>query len=452
MLLNAFLVVLSFIVAISILIAFHEWGHLLAARSVGVKVLRFSLGFGKILCSRTSKQDTEYAISLIPIGGYVKMLDEREGFVAENERHMAFNRQSLAKRSWIVVAGPLFNLIFAIIAFWGMLMIGIESPAPIIDSVKAGSIAQSYPIASMDEIIRVNDKPTYSWRAVNIAILSHLGSASPLRIELKTQANETKVIRLKLSRDAFASDTMNFVDTMGITPYHPDIKPVINLIVPDSAAERAGMQSGDIIKGVNGEPVSRWKDFAKIIKDNANQSIEFRVLRDDELVNITVVPEATDVNGKVVGVLGIQSEPLDWPKSLLRHERDSAGRALIGSLYKTWEMTSLTFSVLKKLIFGQISTGTLSGPIGIAQAAKTSASYGPAYFLNFLGLISISLAVLNILPIPLLDGGHLLYYAIEAIRGQPLSVKAQHFGLRIGIVLLLGIMTIAFYNDISRLY
>lgn len=442
----------SFVIAISVLIAFHEWGHFIVARMLGIKVLRFSIGFGKVIYSKVGRKGTEYALSLVPLGGYVKMLDENEGPVAAEDLPYAFNRQSLTKRIAVVIAGPLFNFIFAIIAFWLMLVVGIDSTAPAINSIEAGSIAANSGFQPGDEFVSIANRNTASWRAVNMNLLRYTGSHDPITVVVQRD-NQPTTLYLTLTDLKIDTKRPNLVKSLGLKPYRPPIPPVVDKVLPGEPASLAGFEDSDEIISVRGKAVTHWDDFVDVVKNSPNKPIEMQVRRrgEAEPLTLTVTPRAKEFQDETVGYMGVQAPLIDWPEEMQRIEKFSMLEAIIPAMNKTWDTTTLTLGILKKLVFGQLSPKTLSGPIGIAQGAGMSAAIGLSYFLSFLALISVSLAILNLLPIPLLDGGHLLYYAIEAVTRKPLSEKAQALGFRLGLILLVSLMMLAFYNDLIRI-
>ncbi len=445
--------ILAFIVAIGILVTFHEFGHFIVARACGVKVLRFSVGFGKSLWSIKDKQGTEYVIAALPLGGYVKMLDEREGPVPADQLSYAFNRKSVWSRFIIVLAGPAFNLLFAIFAYWLMFMIGISGAIPIVGEVKLGSIADKAGIVEKDEIIAVDHHPTRTWAQVAKELMNRLGDKDQLEIETKQPNGQVKSHVLELSNWEFKGSRPDLMHGLGIEPYIPPIPPVILEIMSDEPAEIAGILPGDVITKVDGKPVTQWKDFVNVTTISINQSLNIELKRNEKEITLVLVPRAKEnANGEIVGFVGLVVKTEKLPESLQRLERLGPIQALFAATQKTYDYTILSFKIIGKMIVGDIGLRTLSGPITIAQGAGASAVVGIQYYLAFLALISISLGVLNLLPIPVLDGGHLLYYAIEIITRRPVSDKVQMVSFKIGMLLLLFLMTIAFYNDLLRLF
>jgi len=446
--------IVAFIIAISLLIAFHEFGHFIVARALGVKVIRFSIGFGKAIWSRTSSKGTQYRIAVLPFGGYVKMVDEREGEVQEADLPYAFNRQPVWSRMLIVLAGPFFNFIFAVFAYWLMFVIGTQAIAPVV-----GPVLPNTPIATIglqrgDEIIAVNKTKTPNLQALNLALIKHIGDDEPVDLQVKErQGNKIKSFSLDLSQLNLSGKHPNLFKSIGFNPYFPSRPAIIAKVANNSVAAKAGIKAGDKILKVAGVKVNNWIELAKAISQFPNKSIALEIKRGDELLNIHLTPKAIKgPDGKTYARLGIQSKMLEIPADLLRTDKYGPMAAILPALTKTGSMSVLTLTMLYKMIVGDISVRAISGPVGIAQGAGMSAQMGFSYYLAFLALVSISLGIINLLPIPILDGGHFLYFVIEAIRGKPLSEKAQEFGLRLGLMLLLALMIFAISNDISRFF
>jgi len=444
--------IIAFIVAIGLLVTFHEFGHFAIARLLGVKVLRFSVGFGKALWRYQGKQ-TEFVLAAIPLGGYVQMLDEREGVVSAQEIPFAFNSKPLWVRSAIVLAGPLFNFIFAIIAYWLMYMIGIVGLAPIVGELKPHSIAEQAGLHSQDEIIKVDGIPTNSWQQVVNQLINRLGDKNSLSIEVIRDKEQHQVLTLPLKTWELQGDRPDLIDALGILPYQPPIPPIVNEVLADEPAEKAGMQKGDEVIAVNHKPITQWRDFTRVVAKSMNTPITLTVKRKDEFKDFTFTPRIREAdNGEMVGFAGLSVKLTEMPLELLRKERLGPLDAFVEANKKTAEYIRLTFKVIGKMLTGDVGLKTLSGPLTIAEGAGATASVGIQYYLGFLALISISLGVLNLLPIPILDGGHLLYFVIEAIQGKPVSDRIQLYGFKLGMLLLIFLMTVAFYNDLSRLF
>lgn len=439
-----------FLFAIMVLVTVHEFGHFIVARGFKVKVLRFSVGFGKKLGSFYDKKGTEYVIAAIPLGGYVKMLDEREGPVKPEEIPFAFNRKSPLVRIAIVCAGPLFNFLFAIFAYWLMFVIGFTTYAPLIGNVEPHSIAYNAGIQPGFEIIAINNEKIDDWQDVRLALLSYLGDSAKVTFTLKSRTSahiENKTVDLS---NWHMDDELQLLKSVGIHAYIPAIPLIIQKVIEDSPASRAGLHPEDELLAINSKPLSDWKQMVEYVADRPHQEIQLTVRRNQQNILIPIQIGQVEVNGKARGFLGVQSMIPNWPADLIRKKHYSPLKAWIPAVEKTWEMTSLSFQFLGKMLTGELSVNNMSGPIGIAEGAHYSASLGIAYFMSFLALISISLAVINILPIPILDGGHLMYYLYELITKKPVSEKVQAIATQIGIFLLLAVMILAFYNDITR--
>ena len=449
---TVFFTLFYFFIALFLLIIVHEYGHFLVARWCGVKVLRFSFGFGKVLASWHDKRGTQYALSLFPLGGYVKMLDEAEGDVPADERHLAFNNKSIGVRAAIVLAGPLFNFLFAFVALWLVLIIGIKSFAPMIGEVKPGSVAAQAGLIRNQEILSLDGRKIASWRDFQYALMPLIGTTEPVTLIVKSLADgKKKLLTLSLSHWGLDAKNPDILDSLGIVPFVPAIPPIVGDVVAESPALAAGLQAGDVITTMNGQTISDWLVLVDFVKKHPNERIAIAFTRQgkhDQRVFNTGVDRH---NGKAVGYLGVRSQRVDWPAHWLRTQREPPLQAMGIALDQTISLSRATFSFIGRLIMGKLPLQSISGPVGIAQGAGESARSGLSYYLSFLAFISISLGVLNILPIPLLDGGHLLYYLIEFIRRRPLSNEVKSAGVYLGLVLLVTLMIIAFSNDLARL-
>lgn len=444
---------LATVVALGLLVTIHEYGHFWVARRCGVKVLRFSIGFGPALYSWHDRRGTEYVIAGIPLGGYVKMLDEREGPVPEEELDQAFNRKDVKQRIAIVAAGPLANFLLAIVAFWIIAVLGVTTIAPVIGPVEPGSIAERAGLREGLEILEVDGSATPTWHEVNLQLIRRLGETGQLQMVAREgQGSAPQSFTLQLQDWLRGADQPDPVGALGLASWKPEIPPLIGQVSPDGAAAAAGLHPGDLIVAIDGQPVSDWlTDVVPAIQASAGQPLELSVERAGRIQILSMTPASREQDGKLIGFIGAGIEAFEWPEHMMRSISHNPLSAIPVAVMKTWDMTALTLDSLKKMITGLVSAKNLSGPITIAKVAGASAKSGVESFLGFIAYLSISLGVLNLLPIPVLDGGHLVYYVTEWIRGKPLSERIQGWGLQIGLTLIVGVMLFAIYNDISRL-
>lgn len=445
---------LAFIVAISILVAVHEFGHFWVAKRMGVKVLRYSIGFGRPLWKRSFGPDqTEYMVGALPFGGYVKMLDEREAEVAESERHRAFNRQVVGKRIAIVAAGPIFNFIFAILAYWLMLSIGVTGLKPVIGDIAQDSVLARSGFEINDEIIAINGQATPIWDvALQELVISALNrETAEVAIRKNDGLSVTKRIDFQsLPKYAEPDEALKAI---GLTPWRPDIAAVVGKVLQGSPAALSGLQTGDKIKSVDNIAIKDWYELVKYVSARPEQKMQLRVERDGKDIKLSITPKQIERDGKKVGQIGIgPSTAPSIPEDMKREYRYPVLVGLSQAGDKVWRNSVLTLKMIGKLLTGQVSLKNLSGPINIAVYAGYSASAGMARFLDFLAIVSISLGVINLLPIPVLDGGHLLYYLIEIVKRRPVSEKFEMLGQRIGILIIMMMMALAIGNDLSRLF
>jgi len=445
---------LAFIVAISLLVAVHEFGHFWVARKLGIRVLRFSIGFGKPIWRRRFGADrTEFVVAALPLGGYVKMLDEREAPVPPAELPRAFNRQPLWVRSSVILAGPLFNFFFAIAAYWLMFVSGVPGLRPVVGEIAPQSVAAQVGFQEEDQLLSVGGHATPTWDAATLELLDAALAADNVEIFVRSPDGVERLLMIDFSGVPDALDKGGLLGNLGLSVWRPKIPPVIDELVANAPAERAGLQPGDRILSVDNQPVETWGEWVDYVRAHPEQSLRLVVVRGSDELDVEVIPKAVTENGETIGQIGAYVRQPEGVQDQLRTEvrygpLESAGR----SVEKTWEMTALTLRTLWGMLTGKASVENISGPISIAQYAAYSARIGLASFLKFLAIVSISLGVLNLLPVPILDGGHLLYNIIEWVQGRPLSDSAQQIGQQLGIVLLLALMTIAFYNDLSRLF
>ena len=445
--------ILATIVTLGILVTIHEWGHFWVARRCGVDVLRFSVGFGKSLWLHKGKDGTEYSISAIPLGGYVKMLDEREGSVPEHLKSRAFNNKPVLQRIAIVAAGPLVNLLFAVFAYWMMFIVGVSVVVPVVGSVETGSIAAKAGMPVGAEIVEVDGYPVRSWDDVNLRFASHIGESKQLFVSVISSASASpKVYAMALDKWSVDIEKESPLSAMGIRPYRPEVKPVLGHIVANGAADQAGLKAGDVIQKINDTRIDNWMALVDIIQQSPGQLLEVTIERNATVTMLRVTPEQKVLeDGAVQGVIGAGVKTPEWPEHMLRNIQYGPVEAVGAAFNKTVHMAGLTLDSIWKMIEGVISVKNLSGPITIAKVAGASAASGFEPFVSFLAYLSISLGVLNLLPIPVLDGGHLLYYGIELITGRPVSEKIQVIGFKLGMALLLSLMTLAIVNDFLRL-
>jgi regulator of sigma E protease len=447
--------VLITLVTLGILVAVHEFGHFWVARRCGVKVLRFSIGFGKALWRRTGRDGTEYVIAAVPLGGYVKMLDEREGPVAPQDLAFSFNRKPVSARMAIVAAGPAANFALAIVAFYVLYMIGVPGLAPVIGDIAPGSVAEAAGLERGQEIVAVDGERTPTRQAVAMQLLKRLGESGEIRFSVRypeTEGGLTYESSARIEDWLRGEDDPDLLSGLGMSYLIPDVPARVAEVVAGSPAERAGMRPGDLIVAVDGEAVSSWSAWVGVVRASAGTGLEVEVEREQARVMLRVTPASVpQKDGSSAGQVGVSVAEPQWPAEMLRVDRYGPLAAWRPALAQTWSLAAFTVDSVKKMFEGLISPKNLSGPITIAKVATDSARSGPESYISFLALLSISLGVLNLFPIPVLDGGHLVYYLIEMIKGSPVSERAQMLGYQVGLVILVGVMLLAFYNDINRL-
>ncbi|NWG87590.1 MAG: RIP metalloprotease RseP [Hydrogenophilaceae bacterium] len=444
--------VLAFLVTLAILIVIHELGHYSVARLMGVKVLRFSVGFGQVIARRQDRHGTEWALSAIPMGGYVKMLDEREGEVAERDLPYAFNRQNVWKRSAIVAAGPVANLLLAILIYWGLYLTGVPALKPILGEPPIATPAHAAGIRNGETVLSIDGEKVESWQDLHWSLLRHGLGSDRMTLETRDEAGHLFFRNIDLTGLAEGDKEANLARAAGLMRYLPAIAPVIGEVVADGQAERAGLRSGDRILSVDGAPVDHWDEVVRKVRNAPGRTLAFELVRQGQTLRVAVTPAAVDEAGQRVGKVGAAPEiPAGTFEALQTSVRYSAGEAVTRALSKTWELSSFSLEMLGRMVIGQASLDNIAGPITIADYAGQSARSGMSSFIAFLALISISLAVLNLLPIPLLDGGHLLYYLVEVVTGRPVPERVQEIGQRIGMALLGVLMFFALFNDLQRL-
>ncbi|MGL5007122.1 MAG: sigma E protease regulator RseP [Plesiomonas sp.] len=443
---------LAFLLAIGILISVHEFGHFWVARRCGIKVERFSLGFGKVLWQTVDKHGTEFSLSLVPLGGYVKMLDERVAPVPEALRHEAFNTKPVWQRAAVVAAGPMANFLFAIFAYWIVFLVGIPSVHPVVGQVAPNSIAAHSGITTGMELKSVAGIETPDWESVNLALVSLIGE-DHAQIEVSQFGSQTVQNKmLQLNGWHFEPDKETAFGALGITPKGPDILPIVTSIGTGSAAEHAGLKLGDHITAINGQPLKQWSAFVNAVQDNPEKALSLTVERAGQILTIALIPQVhTAPNGQLVGYAGIAPKALPLPAEYSFVRQFGIIDSMVKAAQKTMQLSTLTLDMLGKLFTGDVGIKSLSGPISIAKGAGMTADFGFVFYLGFLALISVNLGIINLFPLPVLDGGHLLFLAVEGLTGKPLSEKVQEYSFRFGTVLLVLLMGVALFNDFSRL-
>jgi len=450
---NLAITITAFVFALGVLIVIHEYGHYLVARLCGIKVLRFSVGFGRPLWKvRRGRDRTEWVIAALPLGGYVKMLDEHEGPVAPEELHRAFNRQSVWRRIAVVVAGPAANFLLAIAFYWALFVGGVQEAKPVLAAPEPGTVAEASGIARGETILKINGEAVASWQQVRWQLLQLAVERQPARLEVIDAKQRLTWRTLDLSRfdlEGFDSDPLA---RLGLRLNRPDVAPIIGTVVPGSVAEAGGLRAGDRVISIDGGAILVWEDVVKAVRAHPAETLQLEILREGNRIEIRLRPEAVQQNGERFGRIGAAPQvDAGAMKDLVATVRYAPWPALVLAFERTWETSAFSLKMLGKMAIGEVSWKNLSGPVTIADYAGQSAQLGIGAYVAFLALISISLGVLNLLPIPLLDGGHLLYYLVEIFKGSPLSERAMELGQRLGLTLLLSLMAFAFYNDLNRL-
>ena len=451
-LLSILIGIAGIVLTILLVVGVHEFGHFITARLVGVKVLRFSIGFGKALYRRTDKQGTEYVLAAIPLGGYVKMLDEDEAPVSPKDQHRAYNRQPLYKKFLIVIAGPFTNLVFAFAIYWLLFVIGFVTVAPIIGKVIPQSIAANAGLAPQQEITQIDHTPVNSWMSAAIRILFHAGDKDQMHLQTNSlQNHEQKNYSLDLSHWQLDSLKPDPLTSLGIIPYEPTVPAIIGTIAENSPAARSNLKPGDTILKMGNTPINQWQDILIAVEKNPNATLPFIIKRNEKTQTLAVqIGEQPNASGNKQGYLGIASN-FEWPKNLLRENKYNPISALFPAWQNTYDFTLLNLVVFGKLITGKVSVKSLGGPITIFQSAGTALNHGIIPFLSFLAFLSIAIGMINILPIPGLDGGHVLFQAIELVTRRPVSLRVQSLMYRLGILFLFVMLFQAVMNDVMRL-
>ncbi|WP_100642198.1 sigma E protease regulator RseP [Alteromonas facilis] len=440
----------SFIVALGILVAVHEWGHFWVARRCGVHVIRFSIGFGKPLWRTVDKAGTEYVVAAIPLGGYVRMLDERVDKVEPEFASKTFNTKSVGQRMAIIAAGPGVNFIFAVFALFCMYLIGVQTVKPLLGEIPTDSYAYQGGLKANDEILRIGDRETVDWSAVNLELMRYIGE-SRLPLTVKRENGVTQQLTLPIDDWYFDPETQSAWRSLGLIPYRPDVTLEVASVGEDSPAFYAGLQVGDRLKSLGTEDISSWQQAVDIITQNPGQSLSVRVERGGREEILVVTLDSVESEQGLRGYFGMAPRVEPWPEGIVFIHQYGVFEAIGGAVDGMWRYTTISLEMLAKLFTGDVSVKNLSGPISIAQGAGISAEYGIVEFLRFLAIISVSLGIINLLPIPLLDGGHLLYLFVEWITGKPVPESVQEMGFKVGGLLLLTLMGVAIFNDIARL-
>jgi len=450
---SAFGSLLAFVIAISVLVAVHEYGHYIVGRWTGMKVLRFSIGFGKPIWMRIGGKDrTEYCISAIPLGGYVRFLDTREGPIPEADEGRAFNQRPVPQRIAVLLAGPAFNFLFAIVAYWALFLYGIPTLVPAVGAVEPGSYAAEAGLEQGDRIVAVGDVETPDWESALVAMLGQMVSDGRVPLTLETEDGWLRDATIDVGADArrLTEPGMLF-EGLGFRPFGAgDLPADIGRVEDDGPAKAAGLEPGDRIVGIDGVPILDFGDLVEAVQPRANQRVSVDYLRDGQRLSTTLVIQEQRVDGEVRGRLGVAHSG-DFSEFYYQR-RYGPVESLDQAMTRTWSSTVFTLRMLGRMVTGDVSIKNISGPINIAQFAGESAERGLDYFLGFLAIVSISLGVLNLLPIPVLDGGQIVYQSIEGLKGSPLSERAQVVGQQIGIFALILLMSFAFYNDLARIF
>ncbi|KFC08136.1 membrane-associated zinc metalloprotease [Trabulsiella guamensis ATCC 49490] len=441
----------AFIIALGVLITVHEFGHFWVARRCGIRVERFSIGFGKALWRRTDKRGTEFVVAMIPLGGYVKMLDERVEPVTPEMRHYAFNNKTVGQRAAVIAAGPVANFLFAIFAYWLVFIIGVPGIRPVVGEITPNSIAAEAQIAPGTELKAVDGIETPDWDAVRLALVAKIGDSQTTITVAPFGSPQRQDKILDLRHWAFEPDKEDPVTALGIHPRSAQIETVLAEVQPGSAASKAGLQAGDRIVKVGGQPLTRWLTFVTLVRDNPGKPLALEIERQGSALSLTLIPDTKRGSDVAQGFAGVVPKVTPLPDEFKTVRQYGPFDAIVQATDKTWQLMTLTVRMLGKLITGDVKLNNLSGPISIAQGAGMSAEFGLIYYLMFLALISVNLGIINLFPLPVLDGGHLLFLAIEKLKGGPVSERVQDFSYRIGSILLVLLMGLALFNDFSRL-
>ncbi len=448
--------ILWFLLALGILVTIHEFGHFYVARRCGVKVIRFSVGFGKPLYIWKDGLGTEYAIAAIPLGGYVKMLDEREGEVDPDELDLAFTQKTVWQRMAIVVAGPVANFILAIVLYCILSLMGGSGIAPVVGNMSSDSPAFQAGLEIGDEILAVDNKVVRTWSDVFSELLYRVGDTGTVELLVvphddNAQLSKQRKINIRIDGWLREEDQPDLFAELGIARFMPDGEPVVDQVLDNSAALKAGLLKGDRVLSADFTPINTWREWVSYVQSKPDEAIELLVERDNGTQVLTLIPESRERDGRVEGYAGVATASITWPESMVRDIDYTLWQSIQRGFTQTYEQSTFIVLFIKKLIFAEISTKNLSGSFTIAQVAGDSARAGLSYYLSFLAVLSVSLGVFNLLPIPVLDGGHLLYYVIEVVKGSPVSDKIQMIGYQLGLFVIVSLMVLAHVNDIVRL-
>lgn len=450
---SIFTSILVFVITVLALVTVHEYGHFWVARRLGFKIQKFSIGFGKAIIRWHGKDGVEYVVAILPLGGYVKMLDEHEGPVPENQRHLEFNQKPVWARFAVVAAGPITNILFAVFAFWLMLVIGVNQVKPIVGEVIPNSIAAQAGMVSNQEIVGIDGSHVVDWQDIILRIVERMGDKGVMQITTKSSNGNTSAHKLNLSTWENGGLQPQPLQSLGFQPFHPVVPAIIGKLETNGPASNAGIKVGDKVLSVDGKAVKSWKEFVVAVQNKQNRNITLSILRDGKTIKLPVKTKLKRVSlGREIGYIGVQSQFVKWPEDLKFTQQYSVLNAWYLAWEQTWQLFNFNAIILWKLLRGQISLASLGGPITIYRAADVAFAQGLVVYLSFLGLVSVMLAFVNVLPIPGLDGGHLLYFIIEAIRRKPLTARVQTLGIRLGIIFLVIIMVQATINDVMRLF
>lgn len=443
--------IIGLLVALGILVTVHEYGHYWVARRNGVKVLRFSIGFGQPIWRKTNSEGTEFVVAWIPLGGYVKMLDEREGDVEEHERHLSFNSKRPAQKIAIALAGPLANFLFAVFAFTLMYMVGVRDLTALVNEPIVGSPSALAGLEARDLVLRIDGTDVSGFTGMNMALAARVGDSGVIRLDVERNG---RVINIEIPIERWLADQSSprLLAALGLRPYLPPQPVTIGEVVPGEAAQRDGLRAGDVIVRVGEQRVADWNAWVQTIQQSPQQPLELTVLRNQSTLQIEVTPNARNVDGDIQGYIGAAAKVPEWPEDQLMIVRYAPWTAVWRGIQETQNMIVLSYEMIGKMITGAVSLRQVGGPITMAQMAGQSVESGFEVFVGYLAMISISLGIVNLLPIPVLDGGHVVIHSIEALRKKALSDRAQLIAVQIGLLFIFALMALAFVNDIGRLF